>query len=253
MPIQPARLYTAAGEATLAGTGSPIPLDRLVPPEAAGGLREPWEVEIGFGKGRYLFERCRNDPGRRFLGIEIAGQYLREWVRKSRKEGLSNFLALHGDALALLATSLPAGMAEGVHIYFPDPWWKTKHKKRRLLDPETVDLVLRLLAPAGKLSFATDFLEYGHKVAAVLSGVPGLQIRRIEEWPEGPRTHYEAKFVAEGRPILRLEAWFAEGAGPGLHPLGERGVVAAVRGHVWPEDEPGGSGDEDLQEGETDE
>lgn len=230
MPIQPARLLTAAGDSTLAETGSPIPLDRLVPRETASILREPWEVEIGFGKGRYLFERCRNEPGRRFLGIEIAGQYLREWVRKSRKLGLQNFLVLHGDALALLATSLPTGFADVVHIYFPDPWWKTKHKKRRLLDPETVDLVLRLLAPGGKLSFATDFLEYGEKVVKILSGVPGLEIRRIAEWPEGPRTHYEEKFVAEGRPIVRLEAWFAEGAGVALHPLGEKRVLAAVRG-----------------------
>ncbi len=230
MPIQPARLHTAAGDSTLAETGSPIPLDRLVPPEAAGLLRVPWEVEIGFGKGRYLFERCSQEPGRRFLGIEIAGQYLREWVRKSRKLGLANFLVLHGDALALLAASLPTGFAEVVHIYFPDPWWKTKHKKRRLLDPETVDLVLRLLAPGGKLSFATDFLEYGEKVVKILSGVPGLEIRRIAEWPEGPRTHYEEKFVAEGRPIIRLEAWFAAGAGPSLHPLGAKRILAGVSG-----------------------
>jgi tRNA (guanine-N7-)-methyltransferase len=215
-----------------------------VPPDPAGA---PWEVEIGFGKGRYLFERCRAEPRRRFLGIEIAGQYLREWVRKSRKVGLKNFLVFHGDALALLATSLPTGFAEVVHIYFPDPWWKTRHKKRRLLDPETVDLVLRLLAPGGKLSFATDFLEYGEKVMKILSGVPGLEIRRVDEWPEGPRTHYEAKFVTEGRPIVRLEAWFAEGARVGLHPLGERGLVAAVRGF-------GGDGgdDEDTEDGESD-
>ncbi len=227
MPIQPARLATAEGDSTLAQCGAPIPLDQLVPPVRA---TTPWEVEIGFGKGRYLYERCCSEPDRRFLGIEIAGQYLREWVYKSRKQGLENFLVLHGDALALLATSLPAGFAEVVHIYFPDPWFKTRHKKRRLLDPETVDLVLRLLAPGGRLSFATDFLEYGEKVVKILAGVPGLEIRRITEWPEGPRTHYEAKFVAEGRPIIRLEAWFAKRTQVGLHPLGERRVVAAVSG-----------------------
>ncbi len=233
MPITPARLSTAAGNSTLAETGAPIPLDGLVPPGSAG---PPWEVEIGFGKGRYLLERCKAEPGRRFLGIEIAGQYLREWVRRSRKLGLENFLVLHGDALALLATSLPHGFAEGVHVYFPDPWPKTRHKKRRLLDPETVDLVLRLLAPGGKLSFATDFLEYGEKVVRILSSVPGLEVHRVAEWPEGPRTHYEAKFVAEGRPIVRLEARFTPGAEASLHPQGERAVVAAVRGLGGEED-----------------
>jgi hypothetical protein len=101
--------------------------------------------------------------------------------------------------------------------------------------------VLRLLTPGGKLSFATDFLEYGEKVEKILSGVPGLEIRRVAEWPEGPRTHYEAKFVAEGRPIVRLEAWFVEGAKVGLHPLGERGLLSAVHGSGGDGDEPEGA------------
>ncbi len=237
MPIQLARLATASSDLTLAQTGSPIPLDALVP---APSSDSPWEVEIGFGKGRYLFERCRAEPGRRFLGVEIAGQYLREWVRRSRKQGHRNFLVLHGDALGLIATSVPAGFAEVVHVYFPDPWPKTRHRKRRLLEPETVDLVLGLLAPGGKLSFATDFLEYGEAVIATLSGVPGLTFRRVAEWPEGPRTHYEAKFVGEGRPIVRLEAWFETGATAKVHPLGERGLLAAVREN----------GDEESAEGD---
>ncbi len=146
MPIQPARLATAAGDATLAETGAPIPLDRLVPPASAG---LPWEVEIGFGKGRYLLERCRNEPDRRFLGIEIAGQYLREWVHRSRKLGLQNFLVLHGDALALLATTLPTGFAEVVHVYFPDPWPKRRHAKHRFFADAMPDHLARALEPGG--------------------------------------------------------------------------------------------------------
>ena len=227
MPIRPALLATAAGEFSLAEVGVPVPLDRLVP--GSDGEGGPWEVEIGFGKGRYLLRRCREDRDRRFLGIEIAGEYLREWVRKARRLRLSNFLMLRGEALSLLATALPAGFAEVVHVYFPDPWPKSRHQKRRLFEPESIDLVLNLLAPGGRLSFATDFLEYGELVAEILTSMPGLAVRRLDAWPEGPRTHYEEKFVALGQPIVRLEAWFTAGARAGLHPRGLAGLLVAAR------------------------
>jgi len=162
------------------------------------------------------------------LGIEIAGKYHRIFVSRARRKGLANWIALRGDALLLLSAVLPARFAAAVHVYFPDPWPKSRHQKRRLFDPETVDLVLGLLAPGGRLSFATDFLEYGEKVADLLAGYPGLEVARLHgPWPEGPRTNYEAKYEAEGRPILRLEAAFALPDAP-VHPGGEAGVIAAL-------------------------
>ena len=101
---------------------------------------------------------------------------------------------------------LPAGFASALHVYFPDPWPKVRHHKRRLFDPETVDLVFRLLRRGGRFSFATDFLDYGERVVEILSGYPALRFaRRDGPWDEGPRTNYEAKYEIEGRPILRLE------------------------------------------------
>ena len=94
-----------------------------------------------------------------------------------------------------------------MHVYFPDPWPKSRHHKRRLFEVETVDLVLGLLAPGGRLFFATDFLDYGEAVGEILASHPHVEVeRRPGPWPEGPRTNYEAKYVREGRPILRLEA-----------------------------------------------
>ncbi len=229
--IQPATLSTAGGDRTLAGLAAPLPLDELVPGRTGGD----WEVEIGFGKGRYLLRRCREDPDRRFLGIEVAGEYHGIFTSRARRHGLSNWLALRGDALYLAAAVLPAGFASGLHVYFPDPWPKSRHHKRRTFDPETVDLVLRLLRPGGRLSFATDFLDYGELVVEILAGYPGLRFARREgPWDEGPRTNYEAKYEAEGRPILRLEGVMeADGGAAPLHPRGAKAVLAAT----WKEED----------------
>ena len=220
---QPVRVASAAGESGLAELGAPLPLEALVPDTG------DWEVEIGFGKGRYLLRRCREDPGRRFLGVELANEYYQLMVERARRRGLANWVALRGEALYLLSAVLPAGFAAAVHVYFPDPWPKSRHHKRRLFEPETVDLVLRVLRPGGRLFFATDFLEYGELVAEILESAPGLRVeRRTRPWDEGPRTNYEAKYLVEGRPILRMEGWLEGPAA--LHPRGAAGVLV---GPAW--------------------
>lgn len=222
--IEPVLVSLAAGDRTLAGLAAPLPLSGLVPGDG------PWEVEIGFGKGRYLLRRCLEEPDRRFLGVEIAGKYHRIFAERARRRGAANWIALRGDALYLLAALLPRRFAAAVHVYFPDPWPKSRHQKRRLFDPETVDLVLGALAPGGRLWFATDFIAYGELVAELLAGYPGLAVERLAgPWPEGPRTNYEAKYEVEGRPILRLAATLAEAPDPPpLHPAGAAGALAAT-------------------------
>jgi tRNA (guanine-N7-)-methyltransferase len=220
---QPVRIASAAGETGIAELGAPLPLEAIVP--GGGG----WEMEIGFGKGRYLLRRCQEDPERRFLGVELANAYYQLMVERARRRGLANWVALRGEALYLLSAVLPAGFAAAVHVYFPDPWPKSRHHKRRLFEPETVDLVLRVLRPGGRLFFATDFLEYGELVAGILESTPGLRVeRRSRPWDEGPRTNYEAKYLIEGRPILRMEGWLEGPAA--LHPRGAAGVLV---GPAW--------------------
>ena len=227
--IQPATIATADGDRTLATVAAPLPLAELVPSGPASP-EAPWEVEIGFGKGRYLLRRSREDAGRRFLGLEVAGEYHGIFVDRARRHGLANWLAIRGDALYLACAVLPAGFASALHVYFPDPWPKIRHHKRRLFDPETVDLVFRLLRRGGRFSFATDFLDYGETVAEILSSYPALRFtRRDRPWDEGPRTNYEAKYEREGRPILRLEGVLeVDGADAPLHARGKRAVLAAT-------------------------
>ena len=195
-----------------------------------------WEIEIGFGKGRYLRRASRERPGTRFLGIERVGEYFHRLVRFARRDSLSNLVVVQAEALYLLAALLPRESARAVHVYFPDPWPKSRHQRRRLFDEESVDLVVGLLAPGATLFFATDFVSYGESVERLLRGYPGLAVeRRTGDWPDGARTNYEAKYQREGRSFVRLiatRATGASGATPwsgGPHPGGERSLASAYR------------------------
>lgn len=188
-----------------------------------------WEVELGFGKGRYLLRRSLEDPQQRFLGVEVVSKYCRLLIGRAHRQGASNLAVVRGEAVYALSAVLPVGFAKAVHVYFPDPWPKVRHHKRRLFDPERIDLVLGLLEPRGRLLFATDFLSYGEKVQEILESHPALDLKEVgDAWPEGPRTNYEAKYVAEGRPILRLEARLrSDAVVPLFHPRGAAGIAAA--------------------------
>jgi tRNA (guanine-N7-)-methyltransferase len=188
------------------------------------------EVEIGFGKGRYLLARAAAEPDVLFVGIEAATFYWAETTSRAARRGLRNLILIRGDALYVLAACLERESASSVHVYFPDPWPKTRHHRRRLLDPSTIDLVCGLLAPGGKLWFATDHVEYGAVVRAVLECYPAFAVERVEgPWPEGERTHHETKYAAEGRAILRLVATRRAPAGASLlHPDGVAAIAAST-------------------------
>ena len=212
-------IATAAGVEPFADLGAPEALDRHVP---GGGA---WEIELGFGKARFLLARAAAEPARRFLGIEAAGEYFRLAAARLQRRGLANVALLQGEALALLATAVPPGFAEAVHVYFPDPWPKSRHAQRRLLQPESLDVLLRVLVPGGRLLVATDHSAYAAQTESLLEGCAALSVRRFDAgWPGGPRTNYEAKYVALGRPIARFEAVLAGR----LAPMPERLEALAV-------------------------
>lgn len=225
-----ATFAAGAREWALPELPQPLALEELV---AGDG---PWEVEIGFGKGRFLMRRALANGERRFLGIEVVSKYYRLLRRRAARRGVENLLLARGEALFLLATVLPSAFATTLHVYFPDPWPKSRHHKRRLFDPETLDLVVGVLRPGGELAFATDSIAYGERVREILEGFPGLAVRQVHgPWPDGARTNYEAKYELEGRPILRLRAELDEAARPGsLHPAGRRGILTAATSRLPP-------------------
>ena len=190
-----------------------------------------WEVEIGFGKAKYLLRRAADEPRNRFIGVEMANAYYRLAAKRARRQGLQNVVLVRGEALFAISAILPAQFADAVHVYFPDPWPKARHQKRRLFDPETVDLVLGLLKPDGVLYFATDHLDYGKVVCELLESHPAVGFEEIQgPWADGPRTNYEAKYESEGRPILRVEVHRRNTHTTDLiHPRGAVGIVSAIR------------------------
>ncbi len=221
--MQKVSLAVGSREVDLRSVEVPLALKSLV----AGG--EPWEVELGFGKGRYLMRRAETEHHRRFLGIEVASNYYHLVRQKMMRRGLRNVVLMRGDALLLLASVLPHEFAASIHIYFPDPWPKARHAKRRLLDVDTVDLVLRLLIPGGSIFFATDFLAYGRQVSEVLNSHPGVCVEAQRgPWEGGFRTNYESKYEAEGRRILRLIITRTESSGNLLHPAAAVAILAAT-------------------------
>jgi tRNA (guanine-N7-)-methyltransferase len=197
----PMRVATLEGERGLADVDLPLDLEAVLPG------RGDWEVEIGVGKGRYLLRRAGEEPTTRFIGLEVVSKYYRRVRDRMLRRRLGNLLVLRAEALYALAVALPAGFAAALHVYFPDPWPKERHQKRRLFAPDSLDLLLGLLRPGGKLYFATDFLEYGQTVVELLGGLPELAVELLQEpWPEGARTNYEAKYARQGRPVIRLVA-----------------------------------------------
>ena len=219
--IKPLRFWTAGREL------GPRELEAILERRGGNGRLE---LEIGFGKGRYLLARAAADPATTFLGIESADHYWTETTRRAERRGLANVITLCGDALYLLAACLPRECADVVHVYFPDPWPKTRHRRRRLLDPSTVDLVVGVMKPGAALYFATDHAEYGAAVLDTLERYPAVEIERVAgPWPDGERTHYETKYGREERPILRLIVTRRAPSGTALlHPEGAAAVAAAV-------------------------
>lgn len=224
----PVRIYHGGRERSLADLELPLELDSLVPGRSA------WEVELGFGKAAYLLRRARERfETHGFLGIEIVSKYFRLARHRAARRGLHNVILARGEALYLICVALPSGFASAVHVYFPDPWPKSRHHKRRLFDVESIDLLLGMLTRNGKLYFATDHPEYGSLVREVLDSHGGVEVEALPGlWPEGPRTNYEAKYVAEGRPIVRLVVGRRDGDDELLHPVARATVLTARAGRA---------------------
>ncbi len=171
------------------------------------GLAGPLVVEIGCGKGRYLLARAAASPSVPFLGIEYAAKYLRIMKERAAKRGLRNVRVVRTEAASFIERFLSDGSVRELHVYFPDPWPKRRHHKRRLFSPDFVSDILRALTPGGTVYFATDFTDYFRIVADLLKTAFEVEVL-AGPWPDSPfgRTNYEMKYMAEGRPIMRAIA-----------------------------------------------
>lgn len=170
--------------------------------------KNPVEIEVGFGKGHFLVTEATRRPEVNFFGIEIIRKYQRYASNRIAARQLPNCKTCWADAKRILRDLVPPDSVETVHVFFPDPWWKSKHKKRTLFTPEFATIILDVLKPGGILHFVTDVSDYFDMVSGVLAGVP--RFHPLPPPEESAPTHdmdyltnFERKFRKEGRPIYR--------------------------------------------------
>lgn len=177
-------------------------------PVALFGREAPLEVEVGSGKGLFLQNAARAMPEHNFLGIEVAHKYARFSASRLAKRQLDNAVMVSGDGLRLFREMLPDASLAAVHVYFPDPWWKKRHRKRRVLTPEFLADAARTIQSGGLFHFWTDVEEYYHTTLELLADVADLRgPEPVEEKsPEHDldyRTHFERRKRKDGLPIYR--------------------------------------------------
>jgi tRNA (guanine-N7-)-methyltransferase len=174
------------------------------------GRESPLEVEIGSGKGLFLSSAASAAPEHDFLGIELAGKYARFAAARLAKAGLNNACVVEADGLRIFRERLPECSLAAVHVYFPDPWWKARHKKRRVMTAVFLGDVERTLIAGGRLHFWTDVHEYFEATLDLVRQT--TQLSGPFEVPERPpehdldyRTHFERRMRLTGEPVYRAE------------------------------------------------
>lgn len=174
------------------------------------GRSTPLEVEIGSGKGLFLRTAAAARPETDFLGIEIARKYARFCAAQLLKYNISNAKVVLGDALRVFSEVLGDGCLQAIHIYFPDPWWKKRHKKRRVIRPSLLHDVQRTLQPGGTLHFWTDVEQYFREtlemVAAETSLLGPFEVPvHAAAHDMDYRTHFERRVRLHDQPVYRAE------------------------------------------------
>jgi tRNA (guanine-N7-)-methyltransferase len=174
------------------------------------GRDGPVHIEIGAGKGTFLLNQAKTHSDINFLGIEWARKYYRYAVDRIGRWGLTNVRIIRTEAASFIADFVPDDSVECFHIYFPDPWPKKRHHKRRFVSEANLEQLRRRLKTGGQLRIATDHAEYFEVIEKLIDGRPD-KLERIEFAPaaepgEITGTNYERKYVKDKREIRTIAA-----------------------------------------------
>ncbi len=170
----------------------------------------PVHIEVGAGKGTFLLNQARAHPDNNFLGIEWARKYYRFAVDRIGRWGLTNVRIIRTDAAAFLADFIPDNSVDCFHIYFPDPWPKKRHHKRRFICPANLEHLVCCLKTGGQLKIATDHADYFEQIKMVLTA-RNEKLQEIDFLPtagaeacEWVGTNFERKYLKDQRPIYTI-------------------------------------------------
>ena len=143
--------------------------DQLLDLTELFGRDAPTIVEIGFGMGKSLAEIAEAHPENNYIGIEVHRPGVGALLKLVQEKGLTNVRVFNDDAIEVLNKQIPLGSLDGVYLFFPDPWHKTKHKKRRILQAEFADKIAQHLKIGGHFHMATDWEDYAQQMLSVMS------------------------------------------------------------------------------------
>ena len=164
---------------------------------ATFGRSAPVVLEIGFGMGDATAQIAAALPGTDFIGIEVHAPGVGALLKRIGEQQLTNLRLIRHDAVEVLQQMIPPASLAGVHIYFPDPWHKKRHHKRRLIQPPFVELLIGRLAHGGYLHCATDWQPYAEQMLQVLGAEAGL-VNTAEGYAARPSWRPQTKFEARG-------------------------------------------------------
>jgi tRNA (guanine-N7-)-methyltransferase len=182
----------------LATWPDPLDLDKVF------GRRAPRVLEIGSGLGDAALDLAASEPHVDVIAADVHTKGIARTLLQIQARGLTNLRVMHGDALAFLERLAPASMAM-ILVFFPDPWPKARHHKRRLVRREFARCATRVLEPGGSLHLATDIPDYAHHMREVLAREPGLTSTHDgPRAPSRPRTKYEVAGERQGRRAIDL-------------------------------------------------
>jgi tRNA (guanine-N7-)-methyltransferase len=171
----------------------PSPLDLA----AVFGRVAPTILEIGFGMGETTAAIAQAHPQHDFLGIEVHAPGVGALLKRIEEAGLCNVRVVRHDAVEVVAQMIPLASLAGVHVYFPDPWPKKRHHKRRLLQASFVTSLAQRLAPGGYLHAATDWEEYAHEILATFAA-ESLLTNTAQTFAPRPAWRPQTKFETRG-------------------------------------------------------
>ena len=177
-------------------------------PEALFGRRAPLVVEVGSGQGHAIVHAAAARPDTDFLAIEVFRAGLARTMIRAEEAGAGNLRLVEANAPEVLERFLPEGAADELWVFFPDPWAKARHQKRRLVDEEFARVAARVLRPGGMLRLATDWEDYAERMREVFDEAPAFERAFPGDWAERYAgrvlTAFEQKGAAKGRAIRDL-------------------------------------------------
>ena len=172
------------------------------------GNQSPIHVDIGFGDGNALIQEAEKNPETNFIGIEVHRPGIGRCLMEIKKKQLSNILISSHDAQEVMKSQIKDDSLDRINLYFPDPWPKKKHHKRRIVQEDFLDLINSSLMPRGFFYCKTDWEDYAKHISKVFESVGGWNKNSITDleisYQEIPSTSYERKALKEGRLLNNL-------------------------------------------------